>query len=231
MARSTSKNSCEEKNMASQPNQLVMRSGPTPGKVFELSKNENYIGRDISNDIVINDSEVSRKHARLVLQAGSFVLEDIGSTNGTFVNGQRLMGPHVLKPGELIMLGENVGLAFEAGYDENATMVASPGPAASYSPPPPSPRETYAPPVRQEVSPAPPPPPASQPMYSGQVPPGPAEMFSEPVPVEKKSNRTWLYVGCGLLVILLCVIVAGAFAFDYLNLYCTPPFNALFSCP
>ena len=153
--------------MASQSYQLVMRSGPTPGKVFELSKNENYIGRDISNDIVINDSEVSRKHARLVLQAGSFVLEDIGSTNGTFVNGQRLMGPHVLKPGELIMLGENVGLAFEAGYDENATMVASPGPAASYSPPPPSPRETYVPPVRQEVSPAPPPTPASQPMYSG----------------------------------------------------------------
>jgi predicted component of type VI protein secretion system len=217
--------------MASQSFQLVMRSGPTPGKVFELSKNENYIGRDISNDIVVNDSEVSRKHARLVLQAGSFVLEDLGSTNGTFVNGQRLMGPHVLKPGELIMLGENVGLAFEAGYDENATMVASAGPAATYTPPPATPREAYVPPVRQEAGPMPPSTPASQPMYSGQVPPGPAEIFSEPVPEEKKNNRTWLYIGCGCLVVLLCVVVAGAFAFDYLNLYCTPPFNALFTCP
>jgi predicted component of type VI protein secretion system len=213
--------------MASQSFQLVMRSGPTPGTVFELSKNETYIGRDINNDIVINDSEVSRKHARVVLQGGGYVLEDLGSTNGTFVNGQRLMGPHVLRPGELIMFGENVGLAFEAGYDENATMVASPGPAAAYSPPPATPRETYTPPASQPAGPMPPP--ASQPMYSGQVPPGPAEIFPEPLP--EKKNRTWLWVGCGCLVVVLCVVVVGAFAFDYFNLYCTPPFNVLFSCP
>ena len=78
---------------------LIMRTGPNPGKSFELTKNELYIGRDINNDIVINDSEISRKHARLILQAGGYVLEDLGSTNGSFVNGQRLMGPHVLRPG------------------------------------------------------------------------------------------------------------------------------------
>ena len=78
--------------MASQPFQLVMRAGPTPGKVFSLSKTELYLGRDISNDIVINDAEVSRKHVRLMLQSGQFVLEDLGSTNGTFVNNQRVAG-------------------------------------------------------------------------------------------------------------------------------------------
>jgi pSer/pThr/pTyr-binding forkhead associated (FHA) protein len=93
--------------------QLVMRSGPNPGKTFELSEGEATIGRDITNAIVINDAEVSRRHARLSPQAGGYVLEDLGSTNGTFVNGQRLMGPHLLRPGELVLLGENVSLAYE----------------------------------------------------------------------------------------------------------------------
>ena len=52
--------------MASQSFQLVMRTGPNPGKVFELTKGEVYIGRDINNDIVVNDAEISRKHARLI---------------------------------------------------------------------------------------------------------------------------------------------------------------------
>ena len=105
---------------------LIMRSGPNPGQSHELTNSEIYIGRDIHNDIVINDAEISRKHARLVMQAGGYVLEDLGSTNGTFVNGQRLMGPHVLRPNELIMLGENVSLVFETSYDADATVVAVP---------------------------------------------------------------------------------------------------------
>jgi len=112
--------------MAPQQFQFIMRTGPTPGKIFELITNELYIGREVTNDITIDDAEVSRKHARLIMQAGGYLLEDLGSTNGTYVNGQRLMGPHVLRPGELVKLGENVSLAFEAGYDPDATMVASP---------------------------------------------------------------------------------------------------------
>ena len=112
--------------MTVQPYQLVMRSGPTPGKTYPLSKTEIYVGRDISNDIAVNDAEISRKHARLTQQGDTFVVEDLGSTNGTFVDAQRLMGPHVLRPGELIMFGENVGMVFEAvAYDPNATMVAA----------------------------------------------------------------------------------------------------------
>ena len=112
--------------MTVQPYQLVMRSGPTPGKAYPLSKTEIYIGRDVSNDIAVNDAELSRKHARLTQQEDTFVVEDLGSTNGTFVDAQRLMGPHVLKPGELIMFGENVGMVFEAvAYDPNATIMAA----------------------------------------------------------------------------------------------------------
>lgn len=217
--------------MASQPFQLVMRTGPNPGKVFEVSKSEIYIGRDINNDIVINDAEISRKHARLILQAGEYVLEDLGSTNGTYVNGQRLMGPHVMRPGETMLLGENVSLAFDMGYDTDTTVVATPEQAPEFTTPPP-PQEAYIPPPQQAypVSPSP------EPVYSGQVPPGPAAPYQAPSPsppaqAPSQVNRTLLYAGCGCAVVLLCVLVAAAFAFDTLDLYCAQPFDVLFACP
>ena len=94
---------------------IVMRSGPTPGKVFPLEKNEIYIGRDLSNDLVINDPEISRRHSRLLFQnTALIILEDLGSTNGTSVNGQRLVSPYILNPGEVITLGERITLLYEA---------------------------------------------------------------------------------------------------------------------
>src|SRR5512138_922366 len=97
---------------------LVMRSGPSVGKVYPLDKGEMFVGRDLSNDIVINDPEISRRHARLFLQGASYVLEDLGSTNGSFVNGQRLVGPNILRPGDTITFGERMSLVYEsADYD------------------------------------------------------------------------------------------------------------------
>ena len=211
--------------MASLSFHLIMRSGPQPGKSFELTKGELYIGRDIHNDVVINDAEVSRKHARLIMQAGGYVLEDLGSTNGTFVNGQRLMGPHVLRPNELIMLGENISLVFETSYEADATVIGAPSQPPQYVPLQTAPPPTYMPAERQAPAPFP-----AQPAYSGQVPAGPAEPYYQPLAEGKKSNRTLILAGCGCLLVLACIFVAGVFAFDYLDLYCTPPFNILFQC-
>jgi hypothetical protein len=209
--------------MSSQPLQLVMRTGPNPGEVFPLTKNEIYIGRDVNNDIAVSDQEVSRKHARLVMQAGGYVLEDLGSTNGTYVNGQRLMGPHVLRSGETVMLGENVSLVLEAVYDADATILSQPTPAPSYDPAPP-PQQTYVPPSQQPAE-APP----------AQVAPTPDAPYYEPPQEEQRDYRTLYIAGCGCLVVLLCLVVAGGYAFDALNLYCTPPFDSLspliYSCP
>lgn len=216
--------------------QLVVHSGPTPGKVYELELESLTIGRDINNHIVINDPEISRKHARISLQSGGYVIEDMGSTNGTSVNDHRLLGPHMLKHGEIIALGDNVVLAFEElRFDPDATLLStagapiSPPAAESYRPPqkPPEPAPVYAPqPVYQ------------QPAYGGLYPPGPEEPYAaslEPdiyAPDEpKKKSRTWLYLGCGCLLVLVCVLGGAAYAFDQLNLYCTPPFNLLFNCP
>ena len=105
--------------------QFVMRSGPTPGVTFPLEGDQLIIGRDSANAVAINDAEISRKHSRLSFQGGKYVLEDLGSTNGTFVNGQRLAGPVVLKPGDVVSLGEQIVLMYDAiNMDPGATMAA-----------------------------------------------------------------------------------------------------------
>jgi pSer/pThr/pTyr-binding forkhead associated (FHA) protein len=162
--------------------QLTMRSGPTPGTVYALDGDQLSIGRDSANEITVNDAEVSRRHARLTFQGGKYVLEDMGSTNGTFVNGQRLTGPRVLKSGEVISLGEQIVFVYEAvDSDPGATMV--------------SPRKV---PEARSVA-APPPPPQS---YSGQVPPGQPE-----TPQERKINPVPIAIGVGA-VLLICVCIA-----------------------
>ena len=229
--------------MASPTFQLVMRSGPTPGKASELDQPVISIGRDYSNDIVINDVEVSRKHARLTVQNGGYILEDMGSTNGTFVNGQRLLGPHLLRPGEIIAFGEKISLTYEMlQFDPNATVV-SPVELPPYQPPgtpytpPAQPAEGYVPasqPAPYSSQPAQQMPVQAPPgYYSGQIPASPAE--PEEVEERRGGSRAWILLGVGCLVVFLCVCVGSAYVFDSLNLYCLPPFrtlfNFLYTCP
>ena len=106
--------------------QFVMRSGPTPGATFSLEGDQLVIGRDSSSGVAINDAEISRKHARLNFQGGKYVIEDLGSTNGTFVNGQRLVSPVVLKSGDVVSLGEQIVLMYEAlSGDPGETVISA----------------------------------------------------------------------------------------------------------
>jgi len=89
---------------------LVLVAGPTPGQVFTL-KAETVIGRDPLADIQIEDSGVSRRHARIVLRDGYCMVEDLGSTNGTLVSGTRVK-ERALASGERIQLGPRVVLRF-----------------------------------------------------------------------------------------------------------------------
>src|SRR4030042_6464915 len=104
---------------------LVVRQGPTPGQIFERNNNGVSIGREIANDIVINDAEVSRNHARLILERDRYKIEDLNSTNGTYIDGQRLIGPHLLAIGEIIMFGDNVGMIFDGEPDRKSTRLNS----------------------------------------------------------------------------------------------------------
>ncbi len=97
---------------------LIMRRGPTPGIVYDLESDEVSIGRGNKNSIVIRDNEVSRDHCRLVRFSESYEIHDLNSSNGTFVNGQRVASPWLLQPGALIELGDTITLEFELASAE-----------------------------------------------------------------------------------------------------------------
>ena len=107
---------------------FVMRSGPAAGKVYPLEAPDISIGRDGINTIVINDAEVSRRHARMELRGAAYVIQDLGSTNGTFVNGARIRGIQVLNAGDTVAFGEGIVLAYEAAVDVNATILSEKAP-------------------------------------------------------------------------------------------------------
>jgi hypothetical protein len=83
------------------------------GQRVELRDGEYVIGRHLQSDIVIDDSNVSRRHARLVCARGGVLINDMGSTNGTKINGVLVSGDQLLQHGDVVNLG-TVQLRFEA---------------------------------------------------------------------------------------------------------------------
>lgn len=84
---------------------LFVIKGKDQGHRFELSKSETTLGRDASNDIQLNDEEVSRRHAHIVQINGRFALADLGSANGTYVNAQPIRGKRSLRTGDHLHVG------------------------------------------------------------------------------------------------------------------------------
>ncbi len=96
---------------------LVINAGPQEGQECVLTKEETILGRASRHstcDIALKDRTVSRRHARITNTTRGFVLADMGSANGTFTNGRRIIEPRLLKNGDLICLGETY-LVFLSG--------------------------------------------------------------------------------------------------------------------
>lgn len=199
--------------MAAPVFQITMRSGPTPGKTFPLEKEENLLGRDLANDIPISDPEVSRRHARLFMEGDNVFVEDLGSTNGTFLNGERISSPQQLRAGDVITLGENIVMIFEkASYDPDATVVSSqPIQAPKVEPQPVAPQQ----PVYQK--------PAEPREYRQPAPPPAAKK-------KKKSLPTWLIILIIAIVVVVCVISVTLY-FMPASWWCAITFNMLEGCP
>ncbi|RPJ16656.1 MAG: FHA domain-containing protein, partial [Chloroflexi bacterium] len=89
-------------------------------KEFELTRQEVIIGRDPSVDLTISSPAVSRRHARVTREGDGYVLEDLGSSNGTFVNEQKLSGRRLLRHGDQIRLGHVFTLIYDAPALENS---------------------------------------------------------------------------------------------------------------
>lgn len=84
---------------------LVLTKGGSGGP-FELAEKEHVLGRSSAADIHVDDPSVSGRHASLSPRGDGFVLRDLGSTNGTLVNGAKVEGERVLVGGETVQLGE-----------------------------------------------------------------------------------------------------------------------------
>jgi len=131
--------------MAEQPSflELIMDRGPRPGLKFSLTRPSVTIGRGADSDFVIDDPEVSRRHARLTWDGQQVIVEDLGSANGTFVNGVRLTAPCALRPGDTLALAQTI--AFRAAPPpmappglSDATLPSGPQPASAPVAPPPA---------------------------------------------------------------------------------------------
>lgn len=86
------------------------------------------VGRDPTNDIVIEHRLASRRHARFEKAEVGFYIRDLDSTNGTFVNGQRIAGAHLLRNNDEVWIGDTV-IIFR---DPEATMKGTPPPVARH---------------------------------------------------------------------------------------------------
>ena len=114
------------------PYRLVERIGGDTAKVYVLEGAITTIGRDLDNEIVVADSRASRRHAEVRWDGMACTLHDLGSKNGTFLNGRRITGPHALQAGDVIALAGLPDLAWVFGPSE-ATITFDPEEAVEES--------------------------------------------------------------------------------------------------
>lgn len=186
---------------------FLVKSGVHKGQRHVVKAPVVNIGRADYNDIVVADESVSTAHAKLQRREGVWVLTDLDSSNGTFVDGERVKGEAPLSPGATIRLGD-VSLSFEPTDDELAVQkgggtrlmeVMKPGAPPPAAPPPPPPAAKPEPP-KPAAKPAPAKP-ASKPAAKA-----PAVRKAAAPPAKKKGK------GCGAGVV---VFALGATAILY----------------
>ena len=101
---------------------LVVVEGSRPGKRILIDHPELVIGRSDECSLVIPERQVSREHARIRQDGDRYVIEDMGSKNGTFINGQELKGSHLLQDGDEVQIALCCKLAF-VGAEATAPIV------------------------------------------------------------------------------------------------------------
>jgi diguanylate cyclase (GGDEF)-like protein len=101
---------------------MIYPTGPNMGRQYTLQGRNASIGRDPSNDIVVDNDSVSRRHARLTVEAGQRLITDLQSTNGSYVNNKPIL-THFLQNGDQVKIGDTIfkyiiGSDVESAYHE-----------------------------------------------------------------------------------------------------------------
>lgn len=95
---------------------ILFLSGPLVGKLQQLNEGKTVLGRAEDVGVLINDNRISRHHIAITLSQGEATLEDLGSTNGTFVNGRRVQ-TYVLKDGDKVQISSST--IFKFAHQDN----------------------------------------------------------------------------------------------------------------
>jgi predicted component of type VI protein secretion system len=85
--------------------QLVIERGSSKRQVIRLRSEETIVGRRQGSDLRIPSEQVSRRHCRLSFRDGILIVEDLASSNGTFLNGERVSSQEVVRPGDRLDIG------------------------------------------------------------------------------------------------------------------------------
>jgi hypothetical protein len=97
----------DERMLHAEPRlEVIAALGHEPGTVFDISAGAT-LGRSENSEIRVDDQFASASHARIFRRGGQMHLEDMGSTNGTYLNGRLLTGPQRLRPADLIRIGDS----------------------------------------------------------------------------------------------------------------------------
>jgi pSer/pThr/pTyr-binding forkhead associated (FHA) protein len=177
----------------------VVKTGSEAGRRLELG-GAVAIGRQ-DGDLVLEDPEVSRRHAVLRREGESIVVEDLDSTNGTFVNGERIRSPIPIGPGDLVRVGRTT-LEIEPDWRADDTIVSAPLPADD---------TIVARPVRPDQIPSAEAQPSDDPVAKDEdatqpLPNRVLQSGSRPA----RSNRRWLGVTAAVLAVLVGVTAYAA---------------------
>ncbi len=181
--------------------QLIVQKGPQPTQIIDLALEQLTIGRSSTNDFPITDPEISRKHARLVKQGTTYAIEDLGSTNGTFVNERRISGLTPLHDGDIIEFGEAITLLYKAESTLPINIPTQP-----YFPQEPALAVSEPVKIAPDAEPAPPQPKA--PAFTPQPNPIVEEETSP------SSCRRNAVLGCGIILLLIFLCTATLFFLD-----------------
>lgn len=113
---------------------LKVKGGPSKGKSFDIKTTALVLGTGPGADIVVEGPGVEPRHAQIVFQGGQVMLEDLGTQEGTFRNGKRLLGPIQVFPGDRVGLGPKVILILEGDDPKAGVPEAEDVPGAADAP-------------------------------------------------------------------------------------------------
>jgi hypothetical protein len=172
---------------------LLCLTGADVGRTFALAEASTELGRGLEVSVRLRDIAVSRRHARIRHQEGAFVLEDLDSPNGVYLNGQRVETSSPLHEGDVLELGRTL-LRFQAPVAE----------------PPPPPEEN--PPAPPEPTPEPASVPAEAPAEAPAGNDTPATPSGDNVPERPRVRWDWWLIGLGAALALAGLLATYALA-------------------